>query len=343
MGLNLERIDVESFLKALDIRNVSKRDLEYWQFSCPFPEHKYGDLHPSAQMRDDNTYWNCFSCHRGGTAISFLADFEGVSELEARRWLREEYDSDFREPIAGSRNEWTDRFTDVAIELSEVKLPTEEDLEKMSVDWIDLWCEWNETQHKYGPRYMYERGFQPESMMEWEIGFDSISNRIAIPVRAENNLLMGIKLRSTDDGYPKYYYAGDKHGGKNKYGFGIFNKSDVVFGLNKAKLHCDDTLIVCEGELDCISMHEKGWQNTVAIAGSELSDEQALLLRDNCDRVILFFDNDEAGDRATRTYARQLEPHLHVSIAGTMETDPAAAHSDMIYNALNELTPSYLL
>ena len=111
MGLNFSMIDVPHMLGALKIRNITRATPEEVQFSCPFPEHRHGDESPSAYMNVETTAWMCHGCKRKGNAVSFVADFEGISNLQARRLLREAYDTTFREPEEGSAvKEWDTHF-----------------------------------------------------------------------------------------------------------------------------------------------------------------------------------------------------------------------------------------
>src|SRR2546423_1848655 len=120
-------------LDALGIRNIARRGVEI-AFSCPFPDHQFGDSNPSAAMNEETTAWNCKSCHRAGNAATFLAEFAGISELLARRYLRERYGSDFREP-AGTFGHEIDEFFRTLRESSEVdrRAPTDADLERFAV------------------------------------------------------------------------------------------------------------------------------------------------------------------------------------------------------------------
>lgn len=346
---DLTVVEVEDFLQALRIRNLYRASWEYWRFSCPFPGHAHGDEDPSAQMRDDDTRWTCHACKRGGNAITFLAEYEGVSTFEARRWLREEYGGGFREPEDGAAAEWDAHFSASSgpeiVTQEQVYLP-EETLERYEVDWPTAYAEWCETNDPL-LGYMFNRGFEPETCMEWQIGYDEQFARFTIPVRDEFGKLVGFKGRAWEsDRKPKYLVMGDAPGRKARYGYPTYEKSLIVFGLDRAEA-IDGTLILVEGELNAIAMRQKGFPHTVAISGSSLSEAQARLIRNVCDRAVIFFDTtredgtpDMAGHIAT--WGRDdgpihhpgavdmLEPFMNVAVCPDHLGDPADMSVDDI-------------
>jgi DNA primase len=334
--LDLSVVDTEEFLEGLRIRNLSRSDYENWKFSCPFPGHSNADETASAYMRDDNTAFFCHGCKRHGNAVTFLAEYEGVSFMEARRWIREQWGGVFREPEDGARAEWDRRFSEEEIAEAPRQTYLEESvLDRFDVDWIDAFCEWSQTGSSEGPLgYMFQRGFEPETLLDWQIGYDPGGERFTIPVRDEDGRLVGFKGRAWDPGRkPKYLALGDKPGRGTRFGFPTFEKSLVVFGLHAA--HSErGRLIVVEGELNCIAMHQKGWRNVVAIAGSSLSDTQARLIRAHCDEAVIFFDTDAAGRAAAWGWRDDkgryhpgavdaFEPHMRTLVVPDHEGDPA--------------------
>lgn len=353
---DLSVVDVEEFLTAMRIRNLYRASWEYWRFSCPFPGHAHGDEDPSAQMRDDDTRWTCHACKRGGNAITFLAEYEGVSTLEARRWLREAFGDGFREPEGGAAAEWDAHFAGPSSGAADchpqqVYLP-EDMLDRYRMDWIDAFCEWSETKDQLALGYMFNRGFEPETLIEWEIGYDERGGRFTIPIRDEEGKLVGFKGRAWDpQRKPKYLVLGDAPGRPVRFGFPTYEKSMIVFGLNRAK-H-DGTLILVEGELNVIAMHQKGWPECVAIAGSSLSDHQARLIRGAAERVVLLFDSDPAGDVAT--WGRDdgpihhpgavdmLEPFMNVWVCPEHEGDPASMDPTEIEDCLASAGSSLMM
>lgn len=301
----LRFINVVDFLEHLEIANVSQATADEVQFSCPFPGHLHGDERPSAYMNDGTknprltTAWKCHGCGRSGNAITFLADHEHISRGRAQRWLKEHYAPGFAKPKGGIGAEFDERQqrrTDVIPDGIPQELPT--------LEWEmyhkRFGVEWGYYAEMYGDQadvgYMLKRGFTPAMLEEWAIGYDYHSGRLTIPVSDPKGNLVGIKGRAWEkDRKPKYLILGDtsksvaKHG--EHYGFKPYDKSEVVFGLDK--WGAQDRYVYCEGEIDVMSFWRVG---IPAIAGgSSLSDVQARIIRDYANEVVLFLDNDTAG------------------------------------------------
>lgn len=363
MKFDYEKIDVEHFLESLEIRNLEAADDEEWRFSCPFPGHAHGDEMPSAYMNDRTTAWHCFSCKKSGNAVSFLADHEGVSILEARRWLRDAYDTDWREPTGGMTGWWHERFygnPDVELEVNPAL--DESVLDRFYVDWYVALQDVEGGSDDPVLNYMFDRGFTAETLTSWEIGYDERRERFTIPVRDEEDSLIGFKARSWNpDNKPKYLAIGDRNW--PIYGFRPYQKSQVVFGMNEAGEN--DVLIICEGELNAIAMHQAGFTNAVAVSGSEVSERQANIIRWHADEVILFFDSlkidddgntvkDTAGQRCTWGWSDGkgryhpgavdlLEPHMTVRVVDEHLGDPAEMNPDEIAKLIESAQTSVSL
>lgn len=119
--------------------------------------------------------------------------------------------------------------------------------------------------------------------------FDLFRNRIIFPVIDTAGNIVAFGGRVMDDSKPKYLNSSDTPG---------FKKSRVLFGLNYAKDHCAEELILCEGYMDTIAMHAAGFQNAVATLGTAITADHARLIARYTKRVIINYDSDEAGQRA---------------------------------------------
>jgi DNA primase len=138
-----------------------------------------------------------------------------------------------------------------------------------------------------------------------------ISQRISIPIRDEHGNLIGFKGRAVDF-LPRYLVLGGP-----EYGFDTYTVSNVLFGLS---LVDDPTeLIVVEGELNCIAMHQKGYTNTVGISGKILSDKQINLIKKYANSVLLIFD--EVKDTMNAAYS--LRETIPTFVAPQHSKDPA--------------------
>ncbi len=118
---------------------------------------------------------------------------------------------------------------------------------------------------------------------------DLFRNRIIFPVIDTAGNIVAFGGRVMDDSKPKYLNSSDTPG---------FKKSRVLFGLNYAKNHCAEELILCEGYMDTIAMHAAGFENAVATLGTAITQDHARLISRYTKRVIINYDSDEAGQRA---------------------------------------------
>jgi hypothetical protein len=302
----LRAVNVIDFLEHLEIANISQATADEVQFSCPYPGHLHGDERPSAYMNDGTknprltTVWKCHGCGRSGNAISFLADHEGISRIRSATWLKEHYAPGFAAPKGG-----------IATEFDKAQERSPEPLEGLPRDLPTLeWemyhkrfgVDWGYYAEEYGDEpdvgYMLGRGFTPAFLEEWAIGYDPDSARLTIPVSDKHGNLVGIKGRAwRKDAKPKYLILGDTprtlriHG--ERYGFVPYDKSHVIFGMDKLIESGQEQAVYCEGEIEVMSFWRCG---IPAIAGgSSLSDAQARIIREHCSEVVLFLDNDTAG------------------------------------------------
>jgi DNA primase len=131
-----------------------------------------------------------------------------------------------------------------------------------------------------------DRGFSLETMRYFDIGFSRVKNRIVIPVRDQHYKVVGLIGRTVVNEDPKYLY--------NKG----FKRADVLFNINNAKRF--DSVIVAEGSLDCMKTHQAGFPNIVATLGARVSANQIAMMKKYFDEIIVFSDNDEAGESMAR-------------------------------------------
>lgn len=157
----------------------------------------------------------------------------------------------------------------------EAKAPEErweETLDKIKVD--------NNNIHTI--QYLLNRGFTKETCFHFEIGFSEKKHRIVIPVRNERHHIVGVIGRTTlEDVQPKYLYSKG------------LPRKDVLFNLNQAKMY--ESVVIVEGSLDAMKIHQAGHPNVVASLGAALTDQHGALLRQFFNEVIIFSDNDHAG------------------------------------------------
>lgn len=333
--LDLSRIDVVDFLDELGLRNVEDKGTEVF-YSCPFSGHKTDDVHPSASMRQGTTVAYCFGCGWRGNALKFLADYEGVSPLVAARWIRQRFGDDFQEP-EGSLLEEIDGILQPKVAKESIINPPldEEEATFREVDWTVAAT--FEDDIPQAISYMLDRGFSPEILNECQIGWDGISQRIIIPYRDEIGNLIGFKGRAVfDDQFPRYLVIGG-----SQYGFDPCNVSCVLWGLSRAILSDEyanrNHGIIVEGELNAMSMWQRGHRNAVGISGKFLSNAQVNLVLDHFASVTIIMDEVEDEFAA----AEKLEPYMPVRIAAEHDLDPAEMRDDQIARLLlGSLSPA---
>lgn len=324
--IDYRAIDVIDMLSALGVKNITRHGDEV-KFSCPFPAHANGDRNPSASMNSESTAFICFGCKERGNAVSFLAKLENITPMLAARFLRQRYEGGWKEPKKGSISQEIEmRLRKRREEAAEEVVLSEKPL-KVTVDNFS-----DEARE-----YMIDRGFTEETLEAWDIGQDPLSGRITIPVRDEYSNLVGFKARALDKyDFPKYLVLGGQ-----RYGFDSYEVSKVLFGMNKAKIPEEDgTVIIVEGELDCIAMHQHGFENTVATGSANFSSVQRDIMRRRADRVVLFYDSDEGGNKGVTRVIEMLEPYMSVMVVGDHEGDPPTMEKEQIELALKHAVSS---
>lgn len=337
----LHRVDVDDFLDAMECLNVSRATADERLFSCPFPGHTHGDTRPSAYMNDGSkdeskaTVWKCHGCGRSGNAISFYAEIENVSKQEAARHLREQYAPDFRQPRGGAiSSEFEMRLNEREQAAQNRRgldlpvIPYERYAELFAVDWYDAWQQTTLPDCPLAVSYMFDRGFTADTLTAWDIGYDDITDRITIPVRNALAQIVGVKARTWKPKQQekiKYLILGDKEGRRARYGWAHYEKSRVLFGIDKC--HGESTIVLVEGELDVIACWQAGIA-AVATGGAALSRTQAILLRDQAEEVIVFYDSNNAGWEGAAAVIADLQPFMRVRVVEDHDSDASQLVQD---------------
>lgn len=333
---DITKVDVEHFLEVMRVENLTSATEFEWQFSCPFPGHAHGDQSPSAYMNKESTAWMCHGCKRSGNSITFLQEMENITLQEARAMLQLQYGGKSPDPDQYSAVAELERYWEKQ-KRHEAEPPNEILDEKLVEDYALDWSAAEEADPDEVPeemQYMFDRGFSGATLDEWDVGIDYRVERIAIPVRNASALLVGFKGRAWSPNHkPKYLVMGG-----NYYDYPRFYKSQVVFGLDRviAKYSEPKRLIIVEGELDTISMHSKGFDTTVCVAGSDFSVKQARLIRRWAQSATIFFDSDEGGTFGIKKVVEFLTPHIPLRVVPDHEGDPAEMTTSEIQELLDE-------
>ena len=320
----IKKESIENLKENIDIVDVVGSYIELrknggsFKARCPFHDEKT----PSFVVNQNKQFFHCFGCGKSGNSISFVMEYEGLS---------------FRESV----EELADRFS-VELEYEnstgEKKRVDEENLLPF-MQRVSEWFESNLQKNGDALQYLYGRGFDKETISKFQIGYapssyeslnffqqenislkvaeelglvakDSernsyyarFSNRVIFPIFSQNGKIIAFGGRTLSNHPAKYI---------NSPATRYFNKSKVLYGYNFAKeqIFREKKIIVVEGYLDLIALHQAGIKNVVATLGTALTEEHLpLLKRDGLD-VVLAFDGDKAGIDAGRKASEILLPN----------------------------------
>ena len=269
----------------------------------PCPIH--GGKNPNAfHVSTEKNAFNCFTSCGGGNVLDLVAKVERVSVRDAALnladWFgitttREATSRASRKATKEERVEATTRpARDQATrghngrEESVINPPLDHELKTL------------DPKHPY----LLERGLTPETVKAFGLGFCSrglMKNRIAIPIHVRGELV-AYAGRAVDPELAKE---------KGKYLLPAgFQKSHVVYNLDRARKSGGEGLVLCEGMFDVMRVHAAGYPNVVALMGSSLSEFQEQLLVDSTDRLMLMLDGDEAGHKCLREFYRRMRRRL---------------------------------
>lgn len=275
---------------------------------CPF----HGEKTPSFNVYPDNGSFYCFGCHTGGDVITFIRKIENLDYMEAVRFLADRAglqvpENNVDDGMARQRmrileiNRETARFFFSTLN-SEAGRPGLEYLRSRSLT--------QKTIRHFGlgfaspdrfslVNYLRKKGFSEEELIQANVAFrgrsggavDRFSNRVMFPIIDLRGNVVAFGGRVMGDAKPKYLNTSDTLS---------FRKGSTLFALNFAKdAASGGQLILAEGYMDVISLHQAGFPTAVATLGTALTGEQARLMARYAREIVLCYDSDEAGQRAT--------------------------------------------
>ena len=276
---------------------------------CPFHNEKT----PSFSVTPGKQMYYCFGCGAGGNVYNFIMEYENYTFGEALKHLADragvelpkiEYSREVREK-AEQRAELLE-INKQAAQYYYYQLRTEGG--KIGYQYLSGRGLSEETMRKFGLGYsdkfggglytfLKSKGYSDERLRESGLFnvderhgmYDKFWNRVIFPIMDVNNRVIGFGGRVMGDGKPKYLNSPETK---------IFDKSRNLYGLNIARTTRKKYLILCEGYMDVISMHQAGFTNAVASLGTALTSRHASLLKRYTQEVLLLYDSDEAGIRA---------------------------------------------
>lgn len=302
------RTDIESVISPYV--NLSKRG-RLVKGLCPFHNEKT----PSFTIYTDSQSFYCFGCGAGGDAITFVRRIENLDYVEAVKVLAERagmqmpedgYDDSLakhRQRILAANREAA-RFFHATMMSEQGKTGLDyflgRRLTMQTIKHFGL---------GYAPdswdallKHMRSKGFTNQELFDANLVrksekngrthyYDNFKNRAMVPIIDLRGNVIAFGGRVLDDSKPKYINTSDTL---------VYKKSDGVFALNFAKNGNPSQIIVAEGYMDVIALHQAGFTNSIACLGTALTQEQARLVSRYADEVILSYDSDEAGQKATK-------------------------------------------
>ena len=276
---------------------------------CPFHNEKS----PSFSVSPGKQMYYCFGCGAGGNVFTFLMEYENFTFPEALEMLAD------RAGVELPKMEYSKEAKEQA-DLKSALLEINKEAAKF------YYYQLRQKTGEQGMAYLKGRELSDETINKFGLGYsckfsnnlyrylkgknysdellrqsglfnvdekrgmyDKFWNRVIYPIMDVNNRVIGFGGRVMGDAKPKYLNSPETK---------IFDKSRNLYGLNMARSSRKKNLIICEGYMDVISMHQAGFNNAVASLGTALTSQQASLLKRYTDEVLIIYDSDEAGVKA---------------------------------------------
>ena len=278
---------------------------------CPF----HGEKTASFSVAPDKGIYYCFGCHKGGSVINFQMEIEGLSYPDAVRALAkrvgmevpedEQYQSRYRqqerlwalhkEAARYFHGRLYDPAGAEALNYALGRGMSRKILTAFGVGYApDSWTGLVDAMRKkgYTDEELKESGLVTVSQKNGRI-FDRFRDRLMFPIIDVRGNIIGFggRIIKKDSDAAKYLNSPETM---------IFNKRKNLFGINLAKKTKLPYFILVEGNIDVVALHQYGFDNAVASLGTSLTDEQAVLLSRYTEQVVLIYDGDTAGQRATQ-------------------------------------------
>jgi len=311
----IEEASIDRLRNSIDIVDVVGSYIELkksganFKANCPF----HGEKTPSFVVSPQKQIFHCFGCGIGGDAIKFVMEFEKLSYPDAIEKLASNYN------ISLSYTKGKSSLTD----------------EKRVLELLEQWYKKNLVQNKEALEYLLNRGIAQSSIEKFELGYVGsglsvieylkanqiplpkavdagviaigergeyyarLVDRVIFPIYNANGSIVGFGGRTLGNHPAKYINSPQTK---------LFNKSRLLYGYNLAKrdIYNKRRIIVTEGYLDVIMLHQAGFSTAVATLGTALTPEHLPLLRKGEPKVILAYDGDKAGVGAALKAAKLL-------------------------------------
>lgn len=275
---------------------------------CPFHSEKT----PSFSVAPDKQMYHCFGCKKGGDVINFIMDIEGLTFPEAVRFLAKRANIPMPEESEGASA--AEKLRRRVLELNRTAARWYYDqLQGPQGQAVQAYLDKRQIRRGVAVRFgmgasldqwdallraMTTQGFTKSELLAAGLAvqgksgnlYDKFRNRLMLPVIDIRGDVVGFGSRVIDNSEPKYMNTTETV---------AYSKRRVLYGLNLAKKTKRPNIILCEGNLDVVTLHQAGFDNAVACMGTALTQEQIRLLGRFTKELILCYDNDSAGSMAT--------------------------------------------
>lgn len=277
---------------------------------CPFHSEKS----PSFSVSPGKQMYYCFGCGAGGNVITFVMEYENYSFSEALKMLAD------RVGVELPKAEYSKEARAQA-DLRSTLL----DINKLAANYF--YHQLGQPQGKIGYDYLRNRQLSEETIRRFGLGFanktgddlyqylkskgyddsilketglvtieergahDKFWNRVIFPIMDVNNRVVGFGGRVMGEGMPKYLNSPETK---------LFDKSRNLYGLNYARTSREKSILICEGYMDVIALHQAGFTNSVASLGTAFTTQHASLIKRYTEQVVLTYDSDGAGVKAAQ-------------------------------------------
>lgn len=313
---------------------------------CPF----HGEKTPSFNIYTENGSFYCFGCGAGGDVITFIMKIENLDYVEAVKFLAQ------RAGMEMPENTYDDSLSKLRMRIYEANREaarffhatllsqrgqsglnylrgrslSDRTIRHFGLGFAD--DDWNSLCN-----HLKNKGFSEYEIYSANLAFkrkngngiyDRFVNRVMFPIIDLRGNVIAFGGRIMTDEKPKYLNTSDTP---------VFKKSENLFSLNNAKSSGTRTLILCEGYMDVIALNQAGFTNAVATLGTALTNEQAVLMKRYADEVIICYDADGAGQKAT---ARAIDILRNAGLPIKILTVPSGKDPDEFIRSKGENGPA---
>lgn len=320
---------IEEILSKADIESVVGRYVSFTKRTgqnlfgvCPFHSEKT----PSFSVSPNKGIYHCFGCGKGGNAISFIREIEHLSYPEAVRFLGKQYGVEVPDTSGGYNDD-------------NIRQRKERVRALLNEAGKFYFACLNDKAGKAGRDYAAKRQLQPDTIRKFGIGYapegwdilaehlrsmgytddemkdsglftvsrktgkliDLFRGRLVFPIFDAFGSIIAFGGRTLGDDLPKYVNSPDSL---------VYKKQEHLYGLNVAKKSKTGKLIIVEGYMDAIAMHQAGVDNAVASLGTAFTEAQIRLASKYADEIVFFFDADKAGQNAAVRAIRMMLRYL---------------------------------